>query len=87
MVFHLTDGMSHTDATPEGEQIKQLSTTDGNVLMVNAYIGTQTSLNYKEPEDFPGYLDVSEAGPSEDNVRLFNMSSQAPCRTSTYRSR
>ena len=25
-----------------------------------------------------GYVDVSEAGPSEDNVRLFNMSSPAP---------
>jgi hypothetical protein len=78
MVFHLTDGMSHTDATQVVEKIKQLSTNDGNVLMVNAYIGTQTSLNYKGPEDFPGYIDVSEAGPSDDNVRLFNMSSQTP---------
>lgn len=78
MVFHLTDGMSHTDATQITEKIKQLSTNDGNVLMVNAYIGTQTSLNYKGPEDFPGYIDVTEAGPSDDNVRLFNMSSQTP---------
>lgn len=78
MVFHLTDGMSHTDATQVADQIKQLCTSDGNVLMVNAYIGTQTSLNYKGPEDFPGYVDVTEVGSSEDNVRLFNMSSQAP---------
>jgi len=78
MVFHLTDGMSHTDASQIAEQIKGLSTSDGNVLVVNAYIGTQTNLNYKGPEDFPGYLDVSEAGQSEDNIRLFNMSSQAP---------
>jgi hypothetical protein len=78
MVFHLTDGMSHTDASQVAEQIKQLSTNDGNVLMVNAYVGTETGLNYKGPEDFPGYVDVAEAGPSEDNVRLFNMSSQAP---------
>jgi len=78
MVFHLTDGMSWTDAEPVAEQIKQLSTKDGNVLVINAYIGTQTSLNYQGPEDFPGYLDVAEAGPGKDNIRLFNMSSQAP---------
>jgi len=78
MVFHLTDGMSATDATPIAEQIKQLSTEDGNVLIVNAYIGTETNLNYRGPEDFPGYVDVSEVGPNEDNVRLFNMSSEAP---------
>jgi len=78
MVFHLTDGMSHTDATPIVDKIKQLSTNDGNVLVINAYIGTQTSLKYQGPEDFPGYVDVSEAGPSKDNIRLFEMSSQAP---------
>ena len=48
------------------------------MLVVNAYIGTQTSLNYQGPEDFPGYLDVSEAGPGNDNIRLFEMSSVAP---------
>ena len=78
MVFHLTDGESWTDATKISEQISQLSTNDGNILMVNAYIGTQTSLNYTDPEDFPGYINASEAGPSRDNTRLFNMSSQAP---------
>ena len=78
MFFHLTDGMSATDATPIAEQIKQLSTQDGNVLVVNAYIGTQTDLNYKGPEDFPGYVDLSDVGTEEDNVRLFNMSSEAP---------
>ena len=76
MVFHLTDGESQTDASAVAEQIKQLSTSDGNVLVVNAYIGTQTSLNYNGPEDFPGYMEESEAGPSPDNIRLFNMSSQ-----------
>ena len=78
MLLHLTDGESQTDAKPLADKIKQLSTNDGNVLVVNAYIGTQTSLNYNEPEDFPGYLDVSEAGPSSDNTRLFEMSSKAP---------
>jgi len=78
MVFHLTDGESWTDASQIAEQIRQLSTSDGNTLIVNSYIGTQTHLAYKEPEDFPGYLDVSEAGPGNDNIRLFNMSSEVP---------
>ena len=78
MLFHLTDGMSHTDATALAERIKQLQTQDGNVLIANAYIGTKTNLSYQGPEDFPGYLDASEAGPSDDNIRLFNMSSEVP---------
>jgi len=78
MVFHLTDGLSATDATPIDEKIKALSTSDGNVLVVNAFIGTQTSLEYKDPADFPGYTTEQEAGPSQDNIRLFNMSSQMP---------
>ena len=78
MIFHLTDGESQTDAQEYADKIKQLSTNDGNVLMVNAYIGTQTSLCYNGPEDFPGYTEVSEAGQEDDNVRLFNMSSIAP---------
>lgn len=78
MIFHLTDGESWTDASDYAEQIKRLSTNDSNVLLANAYIGTQTSLNYSGPEDFPGYVDVSEAGAGEDNVRLFNMSSEVP---------
>ena len=78
MLFHLTDGESQTDARPLAEQIKQLATSDGNVLIVNAYIGTMTSLNYQGPEDFPGYLEASEAGPSPDYLRLFEMSSVVP---------
>jgi len=78
MVFHLTDGLSHTDASAVAEQIKQLTTNDGNVLIVNAFIGTQTNLSYKGPEDFPGYTTEQEAGSSEDNIRLFNMSSVMP---------
>jgi hypothetical protein len=78
MVYHLTDGESHSDASPVAQEIMQLSTNDGHALLVNVYIGTQTSLNYQGPEDFPGYLNASEAGPSEDNLRLFNMSSVTP---------
>ncbi len=78
MVFHLTDGMSHTDPTAEAEKITKLTTADGNVLIVNAYIGTQTSLEYRGPQDFQGYVDRDEAGPSVDNTVMFNMSSIAP---------
>lgn len=78
MVFHLTDGMSDTDAGPVAEQIRQLSTLDGGVLVVNAYIGTQTSLAYSGPEDFTGYIDPDEAGTSSDNRRMFAMSSTVP---------
>lgn len=78
MLFHLSDGESATDATGIAEEMKGLSTGDGNVLVVNAYIGTRTKLNYRGPEDFPGYVDVSEVGSSPDNVRLFEMSSVAP---------
>jgi uncharacterized protein YegL len=78
MLFHLTDGMSATDATPLAQQIQQLATEDGNVLVVNAYIGTQTNLNYKGPEDFTGYVDICDIGSNEDNIRLFNMSSETP---------
>jgi hypothetical protein len=78
MLFHLTDGMSATDPTNSAEQVKQLATQDGNVLVVNAFIGTQTKLSYQGPEDFPGYLDVSQVGPNQDNIRLFKMSSTVP---------
>ncbi|MGB8508253.1 MAG: vWA domain-containing protein [Pyrinomonadaceae bacterium] len=78
IVFHLTDGESHTDAEPIARQVTSLSSSDGNVLLVNAYIGTSTQLNYKDPNDFPGYLDEQEVGPSEDNLRLFRMSSVIP---------
>jgi hypothetical protein len=78
MLFHLTDGASQTDASAVAEQVKQLTTADGNVLIVNAFIGTETSLSYLGPEDFPGYVSRDEAGPSSYNLRLFDMSSEMP---------
>jgi hypothetical protein len=77
-VFHLSDGESQTDASVIAKQIKELSTDDGNVLLVNAFIGTQTSLAYSGPEDFPGYVTADEAGPNRYNLRLFEMSSEMP---------
>jgi hypothetical protein len=78
MVFHLTDGESETDATALAQKMAALSTSDGNLLVVNAYIGTQTNLTYNGPDDFPGYLTEAEVGPNEDNLRLFRMSSVMP---------
>lgn len=78
MIFHLSDGESATDATALAQEAMQQSTTDGQTLVVNAYIGTQTNLGYDGPEDFSGYINVTEAGSSEDNIRLFEMSSQVP---------
>jgi hypothetical protein len=78
MVFHLTDGESETDASAVAEKIAELSTSDGNLLVVNAFIGTQTNLSYSGPADFPGYVTEAEVGPNEDNLRLFRMSSVMP---------
>lgn len=78
IVFHLTDGESQTDAEPIAKQIQSFSTSDGETLIVNAFIGTTTALNYKDPNDFPGYLDEQDVGPNEDNLRLFRMSSVIP---------
>jgi hypothetical protein len=78
MVFHLTDGQSATDATDLSTELRSLSSTDGNVLVVNALLGTTTSLLYTSPADFPGYLSADEAGPDAYSTRLFMMSSRAP---------
>jgi hypothetical protein len=78
LVFHITDGMSHTDALPAAEKIKQLAIADGNLVLVNAYIGTQTDLNYKGPADLPGYVTEAEVGAQEDNLNMFRMSSEVP---------
>ena len=78
MVFHLTDGESETDASALAQKMAALSTSNGNVLVVNAYIGTQTNLTYKGPDDFPGYLTEAEVGPNEENLHLFRMSSVMP---------
>ncbi len=78
MVFHLTDGEAQTNAEAIAQKIAGLATSDGNVLIVNAYIGTQTDLDYKDNVDFPGYVTEAEVGANEDNLRLFRMSSVVP---------
>ncbi len=78
MLFHLTDGESQTDALEISRKIRKLRTADGNVLLVNAYIGAQTALEYQGEKDFPGYLSEQEVGDVEFSRRLFEMSSVAP---------
>ena len=80
MVFHLTDGESATNAAQVASQIQALSTDDGNVLVVNAFMGAQTNLAYSDASDFPGYKTEDEAGPGLYSKALFNMSSVAPDR-------
>lgn len=78
MLLHLTDGESQTDAVPIARQIMDLRVSDGNVLILNAYIGTHTDLNYGGPDDFSGYATQADVGTSQDNLRLFEMSSVVP---------
>ncbi len=78
IIFHLTDGESQTDAEPIAQQIGRLNTCDGNMLVVNAFLGASTQLRYSDPNDFPGYVSESEAGPSDYARRLFRMSSVMP---------
>ncbi|GEM_PF-1215537 len=78
MIFHLTDGESHTDAEPAARQMMNLSSSDGNALVINAYIGTSTALSYHDHTDFAGYVSEEEVGPNPDNLRLFRMSSIIP---------
>ena len=78
IVFHLSDGMSQSDAEPVAQRMATLETSDGGVLVVNALIGTTTSLAYTDPNDFPGYTTDQEAGPDPDSRRMFRMSSESP---------
>lgn len=78
ILLHISDGASRTNAKSVAEKIKQLSTTDGNALVVNAYIGTETCLSYNGPEDFQGYTGISDIGTNPDNMAMFEMSSVMP---------
>jgi hypothetical protein len=80
MCLHITDSASQTDASRAAAAIQQLKTEDGECLVANAFIGTQTNLAYSGPEDFPGYVTADEAGPNADCLRMFEMSSDIPAR-------
>ena len=71
-VLHVTDGES-TDGDPEGlaQQLQQISTSDGNVLLFNLHVSTSGG----DPVKFPS----SDAGLSDNYAKLlFRMSSPLP---------
>jgi len=78
IIFHMAVSESHADEELIAQQIMNLSSSDGNVLIVNACIGISTALNYQGPNDFPGYLTEQEIGSNPDSLRLFRMSSVMP---------
>jgi len=71
-VLHVTDGES-TDGDPEGlaQQLQQISTSDGNVLLFNLHVSTSGG----DPVKFPS----SDVGLSDNYAKLlFRMSSPLP---------
>ncbi|AEO41958.1 von Willebrand factor A [Xanthomonas perforans] len=71
-VLHVTDGES-TDGDPEGlaQQLQQIATNDGNVLLFNLHV----SASGGDPVTFP----ISDAGLSDNYAKLlFRMSSPLP---------
>ena len=77
-VLHITDGES-TDGDPEklAEQLRQIQTNDGAVLMFNLHVSTSGA----NPIEFP----ASETGlPDVFSKRLFRMSSHLPERLIRY---
>lgn len=71
-VLHVTDGES-TDGDPEGlaETLRQFSTQDGNVLLLNLHVSTQSG----NPVSFPS---GDTALPDQYAKLLFRMSSPLP---------
>lgn len=72
IVINITDGeATDGDPTTQGQAITNLSTNDGNVLLFNCHISSQSG----SPIVFPN----TEIGlPDEFALRLFNMSSLLP---------
>ncbi|MFJ2682431.1 VWA domain-containing protein [Pseudomonas sp. NPDC087342] len=71
-VLHVTDGES-TDGDPEGlaQQLQQVSTSDGNVLLFNLHVSTSGG----DPVKFP----ISDSNLSDSYAKLlFRMSSPLP---------
>lgn len=72
IVIHITDGESTDgDPAPVGQTLASLSTLDGNVLLFNCHISSQSG----SPISYPD----SEAGLPDESARtLFSMSSVLP---------
>lgn len=75
IIIHITDGeWTDEDPAPIAEELKNLKTSDGNVLVFNASIAASTSNeSVTVPIEFPGNEFVP---PSEEADLLFKMSSR-----------
>ncbi len=72
IVIHITDGESQDgDPRPYAEAVKNLATTDGNVLLLNCHL----SMMAAEPFEFPS---TEQGLPDELAHVLFQMSSVLP---------
>lgn len=79
MVCHITDG-EFTDKDPEdlAQQIMEMKTKDGNVLIENVYVGDNLlEQPIQEPEKWRGIFDVNEIK-DQYAKKLFRMSSRLP---------
>lgn len=79
MVCHLTDGYyTGDDPEPIAQEILQMTTDDGNVLIENIYIGpNMTRETIGDPKAWPGIFDVNELSDPYAQ-KLFNISSPLP---------
>lgn len=79
MICHMTDGnYTGHDPEPIAREIMEMSTSDGNVLIENIFVGENlTSKPIGNAKEWPGVQSVSEL--SDPVVaRLYNMSSSLP---------
>jgi uncharacterized protein YegL len=79
MICHLTDGaFTGADPEPIAQEIMQMATDDGHVLIENIYVGANlTTQPITDVENWPGLSDVSEIN-DQYAKKLFNMSSPLP---------
>jgi hypothetical protein len=79
MVCHMTDGeFTGADPEPIAQEIMQMSTSDGNVLVENIFIGPNlTKQPIADARRWPGVMSPGEL--DDANVaKLYNMSSPLP---------
>jgi hypothetical protein len=79
MVCHLTDGeFNGPDPEPIANEVMQMTTDDGNVLVENIFVGRDlTTKPISDPYTWPGVLDTYELK-SPYAQKLFKMSSPLP---------
>jgi len=79
MICHLTDGVfTGSDPEPIAQEIMQMATDDGHVLIENIYVGPNLTVQpITDVENWPGLRDASEVN-DQYAKKLFNMSSPLP---------